>query len=159
MEKENNVQNNVNRDLFINIGIAIVMMIYFIFVNLGYTNIATNILEIDLKTFALLFLGVAIFIFEKAYKKDDGNLAIYGIEALVLASYTLSIMHVVTICNFYFKYYVLTASYIFAIYYVLKDIVIYTRERRNYLNSLSDISEIVKKEEPNKKEAKKRENK
>lgn len=157
MEKDNNIQNNANKELFINISIAIAIMIYFIFVNLGYTNIATNILEVDLKTFALLFLGIAIFIFEKAYRKDDGKLAIYGIEALVLASYTLSIMHVVTICNFYFKYYILTSSYIFAIYYVLKDIVIYTKERQNYLNSLSDIAEIVKKDEPNKKEAKKRE--
>lgn len=156
MEKENTMQNSANKELFINISIAIAIMIYFIFINLGYTNIATNILEIDLKVFALLFLGIAIFIFEIAYKKDNGILSIYGIETLILASYTLSIMHVVTICNFYFKYYILASSYIFAIYYVLKDIIIYTRERKKYLNSLSDIAEIVKKDEPNKKEAKKR---
>ena len=43
----------------------------------------------------------------------------------------------------------------FAIYYVLKSTVIYTRARMKYLKSLSDISEIVK-DEPVVKEAKKR---
>ena len=154
MEKEKN--NQVNKELLTNICISIGIMIYFIFINLGYINIELDIFKIDLKVFAMILLGLTIIIFEIAYKKDSGKLAITGIECLFLASHTLSIMHVTTVCKFNFQYYILTSSYVFAIYFVLKDIIIYTKERRNYLKSLSDIPEIVKKEEPQKKEATKK---
>ena len=58
-----------------------------------------------------------------------------------------------------FRFYVLTFSYIFSTYYVLKCIIIYTKERRKYLESLSDISDLVKEDKPIVKEAKKRNNK
>ena len=93
---------------------------------------------------------------EKSYKKDDGSLAITGIEFLFLSLHSLSIMHVITLFKYDFRFYLLTSSYLFSIYYVLKAIILYTKERKEYLNSLSDISEIVKKEEPIKREAKKR---
>ena len=155
MESEKN--NKINKELLINICIAIGIMIYYIFINLGYVNIEPEILKVDLKVFSMILLGVAIIIFEKAYKKDSGKAAIYGIEFLVLAFHTLSIIHITTIYQFYFKYYILTSSYCFAIYYVFKDIILYTIERRRYLKSLSDIPEIVKKEELKKKEATKKE--
>ena len=72
--------------------------------------------------------------------------------------HALFINHVITIYDFDFRVYLLTSSYIFAIYYVLKSIVIYTKARMKYLKSLSDVSEIVK-DEPIIKEAKKRKNK
>ena len=65
-------------------------------------------------------------------------------------------MHVITLFKYNFSLYLLTSSYIIASYFVLKAIIIYTKGRKEYLNSLSDISEIVKKEEPIKKEAKKK---
>ncbi len=154
MEEEKNIQ--INKELFTNICMAISVMIYYIFINLGYANIELDIFKIDLKVFSMIILGITIILFENAYKKESSKLAIIGIECLILASHTLSAIHVTTIFNFYFKYYILTSSYCFAIYYVLKDIIIYTKERRNYLNSLSDISEIIKKEEPRKKEASKK---
>ena len=93
---------------------------------------------------------------EKAYKKDDTSIALTGVELLVLSIHSLSIMHVINVYKYDFRYYLLTSSYIFSIYYVLKSIILYTKEKKEYLNSLSDISEIVKKEEPVKKEAKKK---
>lgn len=65
-------------------------------------------------------------------------------------------MHIITLFQYHFQFYLLTSSYVFSIYYVLKAIILYTKGRRDYWKSLSDISEIVKKEEPIKKEAKKR---
>ena len=41
-------------------------------------------------------------------------------------------------------------------YYIIKTIIIYFKARKKYLSSLSDVKEIVKKEKPIKKEAKKR---
>ncbi len=148
--------NNLNTKLFKNIVVAILITIYFIFLNLGKMNIEYNIFLTDIKVFALIILGIAIIIFENAYKENSDELALFGVEILVLACHTLSIIHVVTIFNFEFKYYILTSSYVFAIYYVLKDIIIYTIEKRKYLQSLSDIQDIVKKEKPSKKEAKKK---
>ena len=93
---------------------------------------------------------------EKAYKKDSGKDAISAIELLFLSIHSLSIMHVVTVFKYDFRYYLLTSSYIFSAYYILKSIILYTKEKKQYLDSLSDISEIVKKDEPIKKEAKKK---
>ena len=149
-------KNELYKKLFKNIMIAIVISIYFIFLNLGSVNIEKDIFLTDIKVFSMIILGISIIIFEKAYRKDSGELTINAIETLVLASYTLSIIYVTNLFKFDFRYYVLTSSYIFSIYYVFKDIIIYTRENRKYLRELSDISDIVKKEEPSKKKATKK---
>ena len=111
----------------------------------------------DIKVFAGAFLVTGIIFLEIAYKKDKGTIAITGIEFLCLSLHNLSIMHIITLFKYDFRVYLLTSSYIFSIYYVLKSIILYTKGRKDYLNSLSDISEIVKKDEPIKREAKKRE--
>ena len=72
--------------------------------------------------------------------------AISAIEVLVVAGHTLSIAHVVQSNKFEFANYILVSSYIFSIYYLLKAIFIYTKERREYLKSLSDIKDIVSNE-------------
>ena len=54
-----------------------------------------------------------------------------------------------------FEDYILITSYIFSLYYILKAIIIFTKEKREYLKSLSDIREIVD-IKPIKKEAEKR---
>ena len=109
-----------------------------------------DILELVIKSF------VAIYIIEKAYKEDDGVKAIDGIEVLVLATAVLSLEYITNRFKFQFNSYSSTVSYIFAIYFVLKSIVIYTKGRKEVEKSLSDIEEIVKKEEPIKKEATKK---
>lgn len=135
---------------------AIGIMFYFILLNLAYLNMKQERLVGDIKVFAGAFLVIGMLFLEKSYKKDNGSLAITGIEFLFLSLHSLSIMHVITLFKYDFRFYLLTSSYLFSIYYVLKAIILYTKERKEYLNSLSDISEIVKKEEPIKKEAKKR---
>ena len=78
-----------------------------------------------------------------------------SIEILVLASHTLSTAYIVKAQNLDLANYILVSSYIFSIYYLLKAIFIYTKERKEYLNSLSDIKEIVE-NTPTKKEATKK---
>lgn len=110
----------------------------------------------DIEVFAGTFLVVAIIFFEMAYKKDEDRLAYTGIEFLVLSLHSLSIMHITALLKYEFKTYTIYSSFAIAIYCILKAVILYTKDIKNYLNSLSDISEIVKKEEPVKKEAKKR---
>ena len=141
--------------IFKNLLKAIGIMCYFIVLNFAYTRMNTERLMNDIEIFSGLFIISGLIMLERAYKKDDGKIALSGIELLCLSMHSLSVNHVITFYQYDFRFYLLTSSYVFAIYYVLKTIVIYTKEKRQYLKTLSDISEIVK-EEPIKKEEKKR---
>lgn len=149
------ISQEIAKKIFKNIIKAIFIILYFMILNLAYTKMQEARLVEDLKVFAGAFLIAGLIGLEYAYKNDKGSIAITGIEMIALSMHTLSIMHICTFLKYDFRIYLLTSSYIFSIYYVLKSIVIYTKERKTYLESLSDISDIVKKEEPIKKEAKK----
>ena len=159
-KKKNKIPKEISQEIlkkmFGNLLRAILIMFYFIILNLAYSTMQSERLVGDIEVFAGAFLVVGIIFLERAYKKDDGSMGITGVEFLFVSLHSLSIMHVITLLKYDFRFYLLTSSYIFSIYYVLKAIILYTKGRKDYLNSLSDISEIVKKEKPIKKEAKKR---
>ena len=155
-EKENNKM--IRKKIFENIIIAIAIMIYFIIINFSYLRMDESILLQGIKIASIVILFFSIIIFEVAYRKDSGRIAINGIEVLVLAIHTLTIWTVINRFKIEFDTYVLISTYTFAIYYILKSIIIYTIEKKKYLDSLSDIHEIVS-NEPIKKEAKKRKKK
>lgn len=150
------VKEKYLKEIYLNVLKAIITTLFFFILNLAYENVSSEHLSLGIEILTMIFLFIAIYIFEKAYKKDDGNLAIQGIEILILATYTLTSRHITNKFNFEFKAYSAIASYIFAIYFVLKGIIVYTKGRREEAEELSDIREIVKKEEPLKKEATKR---
>lgn len=150
------ISQEILKKIVNNILRAIGIMFYFLILNLAQSAMKQERLVGDIEVFAGAFLVVGIYFLERAYKKDRGSIAITGIEFLVLSLHSLSIMHVIARFNYDFRFYLLTSSYVFSIYYVLKAILLYTKEKRAYLKSLSDIPEIVKKEEPIKKEARKR---
>ena len=139
-----------------NLLVAICIISYFMILVLANTRMSIERLSNDIKVFAGTFLVIAILVLEKAYKKDSGKTAITSIELLVLAFHSLSIVHMVNIFKCDFHFYLIISSIIVATYYIIKGIVIYTKKRKEYLKGLSDISEIVKEDEPIKKEAKKR---
>lgn len=168
--KENNLNENIIKSkkpksihkeknqktlkkIFINLIIAIFIMLYLVGINLVYGNVQQEGIITVLKISTLLFLAVGLILIELAYKKESGLLLINAIEALIFATHNLTTMHTIKLYNFDFRMYILTSSYIFSIYYVLKTIIIYTKGKRDYLKSLSDIQDIVKKDEPLKKEA------
>lgn len=139
-----------------NLSKALCIIIYFIILFFAYTRMNLDRLAQDIQVFSGAFLVLGILALEKAYKKDSGEVAITGIELLVLSIHSLSIMHMITLLKYDFKSYMLISSGIVVIYYVLKVIIIYTKDKKEYLKGLSDISKIVKEDEPIKKEAKKR---
>lgn len=159
-ERRKNIPDDIYQKIatkvFKNIIKAIAIILYFMILNIAYTKMQQDRLAEDLKVFAGMFLIAGLVALELAYKKDNGKIAISGVELLVLSMHSLSIMHIIRLLKYDFRLYSLTSSYIFAIYYVLKATIIYIKERNQYLKSLSDISDIVKKDEPIKKEAKKR---
>ena len=144
------------KKIYLNVLKAIIIVAYFLFLNLACENVNAEYFKRGIQLCTMIFLFVAIFIFEIAYRKDDDDLAIQGIEILVLSAYTLTSQHITKKFKFDFKNYSLVASYIFSIYFILKSIVVYTKGRKEMAEDLSDIREIVKKDEPIKKEATKK---
>ena len=150
------VNEKYMKKIYLNILKAILIVFYFFVLNLACENISVEHLERGIQLCTMVFLFIAIVIFEIAYRKDDDDLAIQGIEVLVLSAYTLTSQHITKKYNFNFKNYSLVASYFFAIYFIVKCIVIYTKGRKEMAQEYSDIKEIVKKDEPIKKEATKK---
>lgn len=155
-EKENN--KIIRKKIFENLIIAVAMMLYFILINFSYLRMEEDLLLQGIKIASLIILFFSIIIFEVAYHKDSGRIAINGIEILVLAILTLTIRLVTARFKIDFGKYIVYLAYTFTIYYILKSIILYTIEKKKYLDSLSDIHEIVS-NEPVKKEAKKRKKK
>ncbi len=131
--------------LFRNIAVAGVIILYFIFLNLGKLNIKPDVYVTDLKVFSMCILGTAIAIIENAYKKDSGELALYGIETIILALSTVGLIYVELMLSSKYVFIVTAMSYLFAIYYVIKSIIIYIRQRKKYF--VDDMKEIIKEEE------------
>ena len=100
---------------------------------------------IDLQVFSGVTLGIAIIIFEKAYKNDSSEYAIHGIETLFLAIVTLISIYVLSKYEEKFVAIIAFVCYMFAIYYVGKSIVIYLKMRQKALKRTNDIRKIAKK--------------
>ena len=108
-------------------------------------NIENNVFLTDLKVFSMLILGIAIAIFEYAYKKDSGIHAIYGIEILVLALVTIGFIYLDIMYKNKFIPITTTIAYIYSIYYTAKAIILYKRNKKRYF--LNNMKEIIKKKE------------
>lgn len=142
--------------IFKNILKALGVICYFAILVYATTRMDIGRLSEDIKIFAGAFLVIGILILEKAYKEDSGKVAITAIEFLVLSIHSLSITHMVNLFKCEFKKYLFISGAVILIYYIIKGIILYTKENQQYLKDLSDISDIVKEDEPVKKEAHKR---
>lgn len=153
---DNKVPNEIIKQIFINILIANILMIIFFIIMFLYNEVTFEKLELSIQTFSGIFLLLGLINMEKSYKTDSNAKLIRAIEFFTISIYTLSIMHIIKKYQYDFQIYTAASSYIFAIYYVLKSIIIYTNCKRKMLENISDIKSIVQKEEPVKKEATKR---
>lgn len=133
-------QDKMNVEVFKNIAIAIVMVVFLNFIILGFINIENSVFLVDLKVFAVSILAIAIGVFEYAYKKDSGKIAIYGIETLILAFAMLAFIYLDIMCHSNFVIITVLITYTIAIYYTVKSIIIYQKmEKQYYINSMKEI--------------------
>ncbi|MGN1269770.1 MAG: hypothetical protein ACI4UU_02740 [Clostridia bacterium] len=137
--------NKINKRVFQNVFLAIIVMIYLNFIILGFINIENDVFLVDLKVFGMSILALAIGIFEYAYKKDSGIHAIYGIEVLVLALITIGFIYLNIMHKNKFIPIVMLIAYVFAIYYIAKSIIIYKKLKKEYF--MNNIKEIIKRKE------------
>ena len=147
--------NNYKKKVFINLTVLIVFVLYFYLLNCIFSNVGKEkILEIY-KYISTSLIFITILIFEIAYRKDSGIITIYGLETLFLSINTLISITMISKFKMSFAQYINISCVCYLIYYILKFIINYTINRREYLHSLSDIKDIVS-SNPMKKEAYKR---
>lgn len=136
-------QDKMNVEVFKNIAIAIVMVVFLNFIILGFINIENSVFLVDLKVFAVSILAIATGVFEYAYKKDSGKIAIYGIETLILAFAMLAFIYLDIMCHSNFVIITVLITYTIAIYYTVKSIIIYQKMKKQYY--INSMKEIIKK--------------
>ena len=150
-KEKNNIVKKINDlvtgNVLNNLVYASMITIYFMFFNMYAVFTETEIF--------IQYIKIASFIFEIAYKKDNDEISLNGIEFLVLSIFSLLIQYIPKLLKIDENTYMLAGTYIFLIYYGIKNIIIYTCERKKELDNLSDIKEIVK-DEPIKKETKRK---
>ena len=140
------VKEETNQIVFKNVVLGIIIILYFIFINLAYFNIVKDVLILDIKVFSICLIIITIWLFEKAYTKANSELAINGIEILFVALVTLFMQYVYFYKDTTFiKIYMLIPVMV-AIYYVIKATVIVVKTQNKYRNNISDVKEIIKKE-------------
>ena len=154
MKKIKEVSKKYLRNICMCVIKAILIVLYFFISNFLYTNVDIKTLETGIQIVAMVFLFKAIYTFEKAYKKDDGSLAIKGIEFLSFSFYMVTARYIQI--RFNIENYSIFVTCVYAIYFVLKAMVIYTKGINKLSQNLSDVRQIVKKDIPIKKEARKR---
>ena len=141
MSKE--TKASIYKTIFINILVAIAITLYFIFLTLGNKNIETKNYITDLKMFGIGTLAITIILFEYAYNKDNGKFALFGVETLVVAILTLIAMYVYILYKDKILIVTGTCTIVAIVYYIIKSVLIYIREKRNWKQGISDVKEIV----------------
>lgn len=132
------------RDVFKNILIASIMMLYFIFLILGAFHIEPEVYEVDLKVFSIGLIILTVLLFEMGYRKNNAKLAIHGIESFFIALISLISTYLYYMLVDKYNFILATCSFLFAIYYGIKSALIYRKGKKVYIRKQNDINEIVK---------------
>ena len=126
--------------------IAIGVMLYICAMDTVYLYVNQEIVLSILKTFSMMAILVTVGIFELAYRKDSGRIAIVGIELLVFSVIILYLPKVYQNSELWICKILLLTPIFCAIYYMAKSIIIYFKTEKEYQNNLSDVKEILKEE-------------
>lgn len=138
-ETEKIIKNELIAYWAIGISFIILIMVFQIAASALPKNIAIKIYNVC----SIELLIFTIVVFEVAYKKDNGKLALCGVETLVISIFTLFAPYVFYVFSDIVKYILIA---VIDVYYIIKIIATYCSEKKKYLLEKSDITEIIKKE-------------
>ena len=144
------IENKLNKKLLENISMAIAIIVYFMSLIFGKERINATKYTNLLKTYTMCLGILSIIIFEFSYKKESVKSMYTGIEVLILSIVTMFSIYICKVQELKYIFYLALFAYAFSIYYLIKDILIYNKTKKEYLKTLTDIEEITKKEEPQK---------
>lgn len=122
----------LNEIVFFNLGAAVLVIVYFILINQLYFQLEKDIFLKELCLFSSGFLFVTILLFEFAYKRDSGKIAVTSAEFLALAVVSMILVYLDSILEETFSTIVPLIAVAFAIYYLIKSIVQYIKKRNEY---------------------------
>ena len=139
-------KKKIYKKVFENIILGIVVTLYFIGIGIGFLNIDGPTFITDLKVFSLSILAIAIILFEFAYGKDDDKTALYGVEMLFVAIMSLVLLYT---CILHKDKFIAVANIVACIgvlYYLVKSISIYIREKLKWKKTIPDrcISSVTR---------------
>src|SRR5574344_666501 len=124
-----------------NIMIALVLTVFYIFIELGFKNIETINYIVDLKVFSGIFLVISIVLFEKAYKNEKVTTIFYAIEMLVLSIFNFALIYIYYATHSNYEMIVFGFTVFEAVYYIIKTIIMYIKNKKDYFFEKSDIKE------------------
>ena len=133
---------------------AFIITLCLISINIIYKFINPSLIIENTDIMSISTLLISIIVIEKSYR-DNGKNALSAIEFFLLSVYILLMNHISRIYNYDIQKYLDTGTILGVSYYLLKIVIIYTKEHKEQLNRLSDIRQIVK-DEPIKKETKRK---
>lgn len=90
-------------------------------------------------------MALAIIKFEQGYKQDKEGIFLVGIEALVLALFTLFMTVLISIEEQIFKNIIENSALFIIVYYLLKSFVIIRKIKKEHKKKISDVRDIIKK--------------
>lgn len=137
--------NKIKHGVLPNIIIALILTVFYIFIELGFKNIETINYIVDLKVFSGICLIISIYLFEKAYKNEKLSSTVYAIEMLVLSIFNFALIYIYYAMNSKYEMIVFGFTVFEAVYYLTKTIVMYIKKKKEYFFEKSDIKEITSK--------------
>lgn len=141
------IKKQNRKKIFLNLIVCIIFILYIVAIIIGKSVFQEGTFLICYKIASLATLLATIILFEVAYKIDNGYVALYGIETLVIALITLFSKNILkTGIPNWFKFFGL----IILTYYLIKCLIIYKKEKNAYLREQNDLQEIIKKESQDK---------
>ena len=136
-------KKGIYKRTFENILVAVIVILCFLMMILGYINIPEEAYIKDLKVFSLATIAITIVLFEIAYNKDSGKIAIHGIETLLLSILTLVSMYIYILHRTKFLFVIMGGVVLATLYYLVRSIVVTIKEKRKWKDNISDVKDIV----------------
>lgn len=136
-------KKGIYKRAFENILVAVIVILYFLMMILGYINIPEDAYIKDLKVFSLATIAITIVLFEIAYNKDSGKIAIHGIETLLLSILTLVSMYIYILHRTKFLFVIMGGVVLATLYYLVRSIAVTIKEKRKWKDNISDVKDIV----------------
>lgn len=137
------IKDKIAKKALNNFLIALDILLLFIILMITARNLPKETSILICKIVSVVLFIFTLILFEIAYKKDDDEICINGIEMLALSLITL-----LTPYTFIQKpnNFSLIVGVYFTIYYIIKNFIIYKKEKNKYLRQINDIMQIVKRE-------------
>ena len=137
------IKEKIGKKALNNFLMSLDILLLFIILMITGRNLNKETTVAIYKISSVVLFMFALIIIEVAYKKDNDEIALNSIEILALSVVTLLTPYI------FIERINVTGTIVgcyFTAYYILKNLVIYRKEKNKYLRQQSDISQIVKKE-------------